>query len=158
QIWAQNKINAAYSYGQFYKYPGGGAAACVAAVEHNFNIDIHHYVVIDWVGFVELIDAIDGIDVDVPEEISDFGTDVLEVFENQTVKAGRQHMDGAQALGYSRVRVDGDLKRIERQQLVIQAVADKSVSLGLVARVPELWDAYRHAFRTDIDAAMIPGF
>lgn len=157
-IWAQNKINAAYSYGQFYKYPGGGAAACVAAVEHNFNLDIHHYVVIDWVGFVELIDAIGGIEVDVPEEISDYGTDVLEVFEDQTVKAGRQHMDGAQALGYSRVRVDGDLKRIERQQLVIQAVADKSVSLGLLAKIPDLWAAYRHAFRTDIDTALIPGY
>ena len=140
-VWARNKINAAYSYGQFYKYPGGGAAACVASVEHNFNIDIHYHVVIDWVGFVELIDAIGGIDVDVPAEISDYGTDVLEVFDDNTVKAGLQHMDGPQALGYSRVRVDGDLKRIERQQIVIQAVADKSVSLGLIAKVPDMWDA-----------------
>jgi LCP family protein required for cell wall assembly len=157
-VWAQNKINAAYSYGQFYKYPGGGAAACVAAVEKNFSIDIHHHVVIDWVGFVELIDSIGGIEVDVPAEVSDFGTDVLESFEDQTVRAGPQHMNGSQALGYSRVRVDGDLKRIERQQLVIQSVADKSVSLGLLAKVPELWAAYRHAFRTDIDSALVPGF
>ena len=157
-VWAQNKINAAYSYGQFYKYPGGGAAACVAAVEKNFNLDINHYVVIDWVGFVELIDAIGGIEIDVPAEVSDYGTDSLEAFEDQTVKAGEQHMDGAKALGYSRVRVDGDLKRIERQQLVIQAVADKSVSLGYIARMPELWDAYKHAFRTDVDTAQVPGF
>ena len=157
-IWAQNKINAAYSYGQFYKYPGGGAGASVAAVERNLNLDIHHYVVIDWVGFVELIDAIGGIDIDVPESISDYGTDVLEVFPDQTVKAGPQHMDGAQTLGYSRVRVDGDLKRIERQQLVIRAVASKSVSLGYITRFAELWDAYKHAFRTDVDNALIPGF
>jgi LCP family protein required for cell wall assembly len=156
--WAQNKINAAYSYGQFYKYPGGGSAAAVAAVEKNFNIDIQHFVVIDWVGFVELIDAIGGIDIDVPAEISDFGTDVLDVFPNQTVSPGTQHMDGQQALGYSRVRTDGDLKRIERQQLVIQAVANKSISLGYVTRLPELWDAYKGAFRTDIDNALIPGF
>lgn len=157
-VWAQNKINAAYSYGQFYKYPGGGSAASVAAVEHNFNIDIHYYVVIDWVGFVELIDAIGGIDISVPSDISDFGTDVLDVFPNHTVTAGEHHMDGKQALGYSRVRTDGDLKRIERQQLVIQAVANKSISLGLIAKIPELWDAYKHAFRTDIDTGMIPGF
>jgi len=157
-VWAQNKINAAYSYGQFYKYPGGGSAAAVAAVEHNFNIDIHYYVVIDWVGFVELIDAIGGIDINVPSDISDYGTDVLDVFPNQTVTAGEHHMDGKQALGYSRVRTDGDLKRIERQQLVIQAVANKSISLGLIAKIPELWDAYKHAFRTDIDTGMIPGF
>ena len=157
-VWAQNKISAAYSYGQFYKYPGGGAAACVAAVERNFNIDLHHFVVIDWVGFVELIDAIGGIEIDVPAEVFDFSTDVLEVFPDQTVKAGPQHMDGAQALGYSRVRVDGDLKRIERQQLVIQSVANQSVGLGYIAKVPELWEAYRHAFRTDVETALIPGF
>jgi len=157
-IWAQNKINAAYSYGQFYKYPGGGAGASVAAVEKNFNLDIHYFVVIDWVGFVELIDAIGGIDLTVPEDISDFGTDVLDSFPDQTVKAGPQHMDGPQALGYSRVRVDGDLKRIDRQQIVIRAVAAKSVSLGYVTKLPELWEAYRHAFRTDIDSGRIPGF
>ncbi|MEO8538351.1 MAG: LCP family protein [bacterium] len=157
-VWAQNKINAAYSYGQFYKYPGGGAAASVAAVEKNFNIDIAHFVVIDWVGFVELIDAMGGIDVTVPSDISDFGTDVLDTFPNQTVTAGAHHMDGPQALGYSRVRTDGDLKRIERQQIVIQAVADKSVSLGYVTKVPELWDAYKNTFRTDIDTAQVPGF
>ncbi len=157
-VWAQNKINAAYSYGQFYRYPGGGAAAAVAAVEKNFSIDIHHYVVIDWVGFVELIDALGGVDLNVPAEISDFGTDVLDSFPDQTVRAGPQHMNGAQALGYSRVRVDGDLKRIERQQLVIQAVADKSVTLGYLAKIPELWDSYRHAFKTDVDTGLIPGF
>ncbi|WP_322795886.1 LCP family protein [Tepidiforma sp.] len=157
-VWAQNKINAAYSYGQFYKYPGGGPAAAVAAVQHNLNITIRHYVVIDWEGFVRLIDALGGIDLVVPETISDFGTDVLEAFPNRTVQAGPQHMDGRQALGYSRVRVDGDLKRIERQQLVIRAVADKAVSLGYIARLPELWNAYRDAFKTDIDNALIPGY
>jgi LCP family protein required for cell wall assembly len=157
-IWAENKINAAYSYGQFYKYPGGGAGAAVAAVEHNFNLDIHYHVVIDWVGFVELIDAVGGIDLVVPEDISDFGTDVLDVFPDQTVKAGAQHMDGAQALGYSRVRTDGDIKRIERQQLVIRAMATKSVSLGYLAKIPELWEAYRDSFRTDVQTAQVPGF
>ncbi len=156
--WAQAKINAAFSYGQFYRYPGGGAAAAVAAVEHNYHIDIHHYLVIDWVGFVELIDAIGGIDITVPVEISDFGTDVLDIFPNNTVSAGLHHMDGRQALGYSRVRVDGDLKRIERQQGVIKAVASEAVSLGLVAKLPELWDAYHQAIRTDIDDGLVPGF
>lgn len=156
--WAQAKINAAYSYGQFYKYPGGGAAAAVAAVQHDLNITIDHYVVIDWVGFVQLVDAIGGIDIDVPAEVSDFGTDTLDMFRNNTIAPGLQHMDGQQTLGYSRVRVDGDLKRIERQQLVIRAVAGRSVSFGYVAKFPELWNAYHQAFRTDIDDAQIPGF
>ena len=157
-VWAENKINAAYAYGQVYKYPGLGAAAAVAAVEHNFNIDIHHFVVIDWVGFVQLIDAMGGIEVDVPAPISDFGTDVLDAFPNNTVEPGLQHMDGERALGYSRVRTDGDLKRIERQQIVIRAVAGKAVSLGYLTKIPELWSAYNQTFRTDIDNSLIPGY
>ncbi len=157
-VWAENKINAAYAYGQVYKYPGLGPAASVAAVEHNFNIDIHHYVVIDWVGFVSLIDAMGGIDVNVPEPISDFNTDVLDAFPNNTVEPGLQHMDGERALGYSRVRTDGDLKRIDRQQIIIRAVASKAVSLGYLTKIPELWSAYNQTFRTDVDNALIPGY
>ncbi|MEX1102679.1 MAG: LCP family protein, partial [Dehalococcoidia bacterium] len=111
-VWGEAKVNAAYSHGQVYKYPDGGAGATVATIERNYHIDIHHWVVIDWDGFVRLIDAIDGIDITVPAKISDFGTDTLEMFPNNTVPAGPQHMDGAMALGYSRVRVDGDIKRI----------------------------------------------
>ncbi|MGE5595163.1 MAG: LCP family protein [Hyphomicrobiales bacterium] len=155
--WAPAKINAAFSYGIYFHYPGGGPAAAIAAVEHNYHIDIHHYVVIDWEGFVRLIDAIGGIDITVPEAISDFSTDVLDSFENRTVQAGPQHMNGTQALGYSRVRVDGDIKRIERQQLVIRAVANQALSLGLIAKLPELWDSYHDAIRTDVDNALVPG-
>lgn len=156
--WAPAKINAAYSYGIYFKYPGGGPQSAIDAVQHDFNIRIDHYVVIDWVGFVQLIDAIGGIDINVPEAISDFGTDVLDSFPNQTVPAGQQHMDGKQALGYSRVRVDGDIKRIERQQLVIRTVASRSVELGYIAKLPQLWDAYHQAVKTDIDTGLVPGF
>jgi LCP family protein required for cell wall assembly len=156
-VWGEAKVNAAYSHGQFYKYEAGGAGATVAMIEHNYHIDIHHWVVIDWEGFVRLIDAIGGIDVNVPEKISDFGTDTLEMFPNNTVPAGPQHMDGEMALGYSRVRVDGDIKRIDRQQIVLRAVAEQAVSLGLIARLPEFWDAYNDAIRTDVETGLVPG-
>ncbi|HEX6030371.1 MAG TPA: LCP family protein [Tepidiformaceae bacterium] len=158
EAWGEAKVNAAYSYGQFYKYPGGGAAAALAMIEHNFHLDIQHFVVIDWDGFVRLVDAIGGIDITVPEAVSDFGTDVLDSFPDHTVQAGPQHMTGEQALGYSRVRVDGDIKRIERQQVVIRAVAAQAVSLGLITRLPEFWSAYHDAIQTDIDTALVPGF
>ncbi len=156
--WAEAKINAAHSYGQLFKYPGGGPAAAIAAIERNYHIDIHHYIVIDWTGFVRLVDAIGGVEIDVAEPISDYGTDVLKAFPNRTVQAGLQHMDGEQALGYSRVRVDGDLKRIERQQVVIRAVAAQATELGYITRLPEMWDAYHDAIKTDITTGLIPGY
>ncbi|MDW8046819.1 MAG: LCP family protein, partial [Chloroflexota bacterium] len=87
-FWVEAKINAAFSYGISQRYPGGGPAAAIATVQRTFGIRIDHYVVIDWVGFVRLIDALGGIDVNVPETISDWGTDVLDVFPNRTVTAG----------------------------------------------------------------------
>lgn len=157
-FWVEAKINAAFSYGISQRYPGGGPAAAIATVQRTFGIRIDHYVVIDWVGFVRLIDALGGIDVNVPETISDWGTDVLDVFPNRTVTAGPHHFDGQQALAYSRTRSDGDLKRIERQQLVIRAAIAKALSLGWLTRIPELWSAYRDAVQTDIDTGLIPGY
>lgn len=156
--WGAAKINAAFAYGILYGYPGGGPAAAVAAIQHNYHINIDHYVVIDWDGFVRLIDAVGGIEVDVPEAMSDPATDVLQSFPNGIVQAGPQHMNGEQALSYSRVRVDGDIKRIERQQIVIRAVARQALSLGLVGKLPELWDSYKSAIRTDVDNGLVPGF
>lgn len=157
-LWVEAKINAAFSYGISQRYPGGGPAAAVATVERTFGVRIHHYVVVDWTGFVRLIDALGGIDVNVPETISDWGTDTLEIFPNRTVTAGLHHFDGQQALAYSRTRSDGDLKRIERQQLVIRAAIDKALSLGWLTRLPELWNAYKDAVQTDIDSGRIPGY
>ncbi|MEX2079976.1 MAG: LCP family protein, partial [Dehalococcoidia bacterium] len=119
---------------------------------------IDHYIVVDWVGFVELIDALGGIDVEVPKAVSEFNTDVLNAWPTKTVPAGLQHMDGAQALGYSRTRIDGDLNRISRQQLVIRAAASKALSLGLVSRLPEVWDAYSSAIKTDVTTGLVPGY
>ncbi|GBD22841.1 Biofilm regulatory protein A [bacterium HR29] len=158
EFWVEAKINAAFSYGISQRYPGGGPAAAIATVQRTFGIRIHHYVVVDWTGFVRLIDALGGIEVNVPETISDWGTDVLEIFPNRTVTAGLHHFDGQQALAYSRTRADGDLKRIERQQLVIRAAIAKALSLGWLTRIPELWSAYRDAVQTDIDTGLIPGY
>lgn len=157
-LWVEAKINAAFSYGISQRYPGGGPAAAIATVERTFGVRIDHYVVIDWGGFVRLVDALGGIDVDVPETVSDWTTDTLAIFPNQTVVAGRHHFNGAQALAYARTRPDGDLKRIERQQLIVRAAIAKGLSLGWLTRIPELWEAYRDAIQTDIDSGRIPGY
>lgn len=156
--WYDAKVTTAYSYGVSEHYPGGGAQAAIDTVQHNFNIQIDHYLVIDWVGFVQLVDAMGGLEVDVPAPISDFGTDVLDTFPNSTVSPGLQHMTGEQALGYSRTRSDGDLKRIERQQVVIKAAAAKAIELGYITDLLSVWDAYKGAIRTDVNDGLIPGF
>jgi len=101
-----NKINAALQF--------GGLALQAQTVSYLFGIDIPYAVVTDFDGFVGMIDEMGGIDINVPTELND--PDSGAVFA-----AGPQHIDGGQALAFSRDRKDfgsGDLARSENHGLV----------------------------------------
>ncbi len=151
----QSRINTAYLYGEIYDVPGGGPAEFKQAIELNFGIRVDRYVLINFHAFTALVDAVGGIDVDVPEPIyddrfpndDDTGTLVFEM------PAGRQHMDGATALRYARTRhQDDDYHRIKRQQQVLFALAERLVSPEVVPEIPALIAALQRAGRTDLSA------
>jgi len=109
------KINAALSY--------GGPALAVETVEQLTDVHIDHLAVIDWDGFVALTDAVGGVDVDIPTTVRDSARDI-------TWKAGRQHLDGAQALDYVGQRYGlpgGDLDRVARQQAFLRSLMQASL-------------------------------
>jgi anionic cell wall polymer biosynthesis LytR-Cps2A-Psr (LCP) family protein len=95
-----------------------------------------------------LIDSLGGIDVNVPEQV---------VVESQVFEPGLQHMDGARALMYSRLRPDGDFKRIERQQLVMMATAKKALGTGMLNDPLGAFGQYRSIVDTDLPTARVPG-
>jgi LCP family protein required for cell wall assembly len=156
------RINAAYVLGEVDGYDGGGPALAIKTVEHTLGIKIHHYVVIDFEGFKEVIDALGGVDVDVPEYLRDDYYSESELpgdYNPQEFEPGVQHMDGSQALAYARIRRgSSDLDRIQRQQRVIFAVMDKALSLNVLGNALELWKKYKNAIQTDINDLQIPGF
>lgn len=157
----QTRINTAYQYGTQYKYPGGGAALARETVEQTLKVKVNYYVVVDWVGFAEIIDALGGVEVTVPAPLHDVEAFNVRDFNSYTIDipAGRQTMNSITALAYSRYRGDagGDLTRIKRQQQVMQAAMDKGLSAGWLANAPALWSRYRAAFDTDISPARLPG-
>jgi LCP family protein required for cell wall assembly len=157
----QTRINTAYQNGAVYRYPGGGPALARETVERLLRIKINYYVVVDWVAFAEIIDALGGIEVTVPDPLRR-----VEAFDVRTanassidIPAGRQSMDSITALAYSRYRGDtlGDLARIKRQQQVMQAAMEKALTLGWLSNAPTLWARYRSAIDTDISSARLPG-
>jgi LCP family protein required for cell wall assembly len=156
------RINTAYHYGALYKFPGGGPALARETVEHNFKLKIHHYVVVDWLAFADIVDALDGVEVTVPETLR--GVEAYNVRDGNsfpiTLRPGRQLMDSITALAYARYRDgdDGDFGRIERQQQVMVAVAEKALALGWLGRAPVMYSRFRGAFESDIGAARMPGF
>jgi len=148
-----HKINTAHRYGELYKMPGGGPFLAVRTVEGLLEIPINYYVRINFYGFVDFIDELGGIEVDVPQEIS---VDPIGPGNTIQLTPGRQHLDGSTALAYARNRYtsDGDFDRARRQQQVILAIRDRVMSLDmlptLVFKAPQLYRALSQGMQTNL--------
>lgn len=148
----EGRINTAYYYGELLDAPGGGPRVAMDAVTLNFGIPIDHYAIVNFDGFVRIVDALGGIDVDVPERIYDplFPTEDYG-YMTLVVEPGLQHMDGISALRYARTRhQDSDTERVKRQQLVLLAIRDKALSIDAVSKLPEIYAASEGTFETDM--------
>lgn len=111
------KINAAYAF--------GGASGAVEAVSREFGVTVSHVALVKFDGVSTLVDAIGGVDVDVPVAVNDPN------YTGLVMDAGVQHMDGQTALLFSRARHGfalGDFQRQADQQVLIQAVVKKMLS------------------------------
>ncbi|MDQ4076301.1 MAG: LCP family protein [Chloroflexota bacterium] len=130
----RDRINTAFFYGDFYDYPGGGAALAKQAIRRNFGIEVDRHLVMDFDGFRRVIDHVGGIEIDVPERLVDYEYPT-EDYGVMTVRfeAGEQMMDGERALIYSRTRKStSDFARAERQQEVVMALRDRVLSLDII--------------------------
>ncbi len=137
-----NKINTSYNYG--VETDADSAVAGVAlvrdTVEEVFGIPIDGYVLVDFNGFEDAVDAVGGVEVDVPYEIfdpmyptEDYGTE--EVY----FAPGLQYMDGETALKYVRTRhADSDDQRRDRQMQVLRAFFDKGRQLSSITKADEM--------------------
>lgn len=153
----EGRINTAYFNGEKYNLVGGGPRQARDTVTLNFGIRLDRHVVVHFRAFEAGVDAIGGIEVDVPAAVhddffptDDGGTTVIDI------PAGRQHMDGRTALIYARTRhQDNDFERMRRQQIVMLAIRDKLISPEILPRLPDLWAAVSGSVRTDLSPADI---
>jgi LCP family protein required for cell wall assembly len=157
----EGRINTAHYWGEADDYPGGGPALAKHTVRYNFGVPVHYYVRLNFTGFEQIIDAMGGIDINVPTAIDDH---LYPAPDNSYMyvhfDAGPQHMDGATALKYARTRRgtgDGDFSRMDRQRQVILAIRDKVLSLPnlpqLVLQLPQLAQSLGESLQTDIPAS-----
>ena len=129
--YGKQKINSAYSIGAERKEAGeqnvSGASYTVETISKFAGVPISHYAEIDFDGFMEAVDALGGVEVDVPMEINDEDA-------GGHLDAGLQTLNGDQALILCRARHaydaygDGDRYRAANQRLVLSAVAKKILS------------------------------
>lgn len=137
--WRMNRINAAMAHGDF--------DLLAQTFAYNFGVKPDHYIFINFSGFVSIIDALGGINVQVAQGI----TDEREGPGDFSVPAGNVLMDGETALWYVRSRgTSSDFDRTRRQQEVLIAIFFRLLSLDAIAKAPELYEQYKTLVRTDI--------
>lgn len=109
-----------------------------------FGMEIHKAVMVDFAGFVKAVDAIGGVDVEVPEDLRDteYPDPANEsAFITFEVKAGLQHLDGETALKYARSRHStSDFDRSRRQQQILKALGDKLKEGGVLSKPNRILD------------------
>lgn len=135
---------------------GGGDDAGAQAVKMGMaqllGMPIHYYVLVDMRGFVDVVDALGGIDLNVPRRVPSPGNPADAKHEVPAwIEAGQQHMDGTLTLTYARSRsADSDYQRMGRQRCVLGAIATAATPAALATGLPELVGAFGDAVRTDI--------
>lgn len=145
--YGQQKVNAAHAF--------GGAALSVKTISDFAGVDISHYAEINFDGFRDIVDALGGVEVDVPVEINDEDA-------GGHLDAGLQTLNGEQALILCRSRntyadsADPDSMRAANQRLVLSAIAEKILSSD-VATIANSVTAISKYVTTDLDVSDIIG-
>jgi polyisoprenyl-teichoic acid--peptidoglycan teichoic acid transferase len=148
---SENRINTAHFFAE-NNQRGAGPQAAIDTVSSNFGIGLSRYARIDFAGFVQIIDSVGGVTLDVKSPIVDYeyptydyGTQVIQF------DPGLQHMDGERALQYARTRhSSSDFDRAKRQQAVLAAFIGRLLEPDAWPRFPLLLVALQTAVDTNL--------
>lgn len=162
QIGAR-KINTAHVYGTVYEdgepVPESGPRLTMEVIEANLELPVHRYVRVDFQGFKKIVDALGGIEIDVPASSEDPSVGLVDYnfpdghCGTMTIRfdPGPQTMDGERALQYARSRYStDDFDRSRRQMQVLEAIRAKGTRLGVILDLPQLIPAVNETVDTDL--------
>lgn len=137
----EDKITHAYAY--------NGPSSTIESVENLLEIPVDYYVRMDFEAFIDVVDALDGIRVDVPYDLEE-----QDEFDNAgaiSLEEGIQTVDGSEALALARTRhYDNDIERGKRQQMILQAIMDKALSAGSFTKYADVIDAVGDNMKTNL--------
>jgi LCP family protein required for cell wall assembly len=145
----EDKINHAHAF--------GGTSATIDTVENLLDIPVDYYAKLNFGAFVEVVDAIGGIDIEVPYEIQESNShdkrDAIHLLP------GKQLLGGEEALALSRTRKqDSDVERGKRQLEVIDAIINKSTSLSNIFKYDDVIEAIGNNMSTNMTFTEMKSF
>ncbi len=135
------KITHAHAY--------GGPQVTVETVENLLDIPVDYYVRMNFYAFIDVVNALDGIEVEVPYELNEKNAED----QNNAIhlEPGLQTVNGEEALALARTRKqDSDLLRGQRQQEIIQAMIKKATTVHAVAKYPDIIEAVGGNMKTNL--------
>lgn len=145
----ENKITHAAGYGN---------DCMINTIENYFGINIDYYAKINFKGLVKLVDAVGGVEVDVPQRLC---TDSSNRSGTICINAGRQTLNGEQALVFARNRkslINGDFGRAQHQQEIIMALVNKMKTITKVSQFTKILDTISNSLDTNLTTKQILEF
>ena len=145
----ENKITHAAAYGN---------DCMINTIQNYFDVNIDYYVKINFKGLVKLVDAVGGVEVDVPKDLC---TDDSGRMKISCIKAGRQVLDGEGALVFARDRKElpnGDFDRARHQQELIMALINKMKELRDVSKFMDILNTVSNSMDTNLTTKQILSF
>jgi len=151
--YGMGRINQADFLGESNKYPGGGPALVGQIIEDVLGVPTQHWVRIKQEGLVELVDALNGVDITLNCPLYELTPHPTKPGEYETFElpAGVNHLDGAAAKKFATFRYNSnDFYRGQRQQQLIWAIKERALQVDAITKLPQLWRALQHTFQTDL--------
>lgn len=146
-------------------YAQGGPEEAVNMLNRNLDLDIEDYVSVNFLAMADVVDALDGVDIELTDEevvhMNNYCVETSEVTGKSYERiepevGGTYHLNGVQAVSYARIRytAGGDFTRTERQRLLIEKVVEKAKDAGIV-KINEIIDAVLPEVSTSLSASEI---
>lgn len=154
------KLNQAYLYGNpgfgYWDDPSAGPGLLARTLNLNFGVRPDHYVAVSMRVFEKIVDAVDGIDIFLPESVD--GRTKDDPRKSLYFVKGQHHLSGSEALQLARIRLDGVFERADTQNRVLCALRDKLVSPSVLPKIPEIIQSFMDNIQTDLSPEQISMF
>ena len=153
----RQKLNTAYTYGNpglhFWDHPSQGPGLLAQTLEENFGLHADHYIAVNMNVFVDVVDALGGLDITLPEAVD--GRTSSDRSDRLVFPAGAQHLTGEQALTLARIRNVSVFARASHQNLVMCALREEMEKPATLLKTPAIISSFRKNIQTDLSPEQI---
>jgi len=134
----------------------GGVTSTIETVENLLDVPVDYYAKMNFDAFMDVVEALGGIEVDVPVTFTEQNSKDQKGENAIHLEKGLQTLNGEEALALARTRkIDNDIERGKRQQLIMKAIMDKAVSAQAITKYSKLMEAVGDNMTTDLSFSNI---